>query len=122
MVRRERRTTMNAAETYKARLTEVRDLLRQLEGQLSIHARRQLARPADWGLPGDLDRIIDGLTDLIPSHTDRRCEWKHPTTCGEYAAYCMPDGRLICPEHAPESGYDPSECLDLETGLPADVD
>jgi hypothetical protein len=113
---------MNAAETYKARLTEVRDLLRQLEGQLSIHARRQHAHPADWGFPGDLDRIIDGLTDLKPVHTDRRCEWKQPKTCGEYAIVCLPDGRLLCHDHAPEGDALPSECLDLETGRPYDDD
>jgi hypothetical protein len=113
---------MNAAESYSARLTEVRDLIRRLERSIAIHVRRQNARPGDWGFVGDLSHIADHLREIMPSHQDRRCEWKHPTTCGEYAAYCMPDGRLICPEHAPESGYDPSECLDLETGLPADVD
>lgn len=113
---------MNAAESYSARLTEVRDLIRRLERSIAIHARRQNGRPGDWGFPGDLASIAEGLRQITPRHTDRRCEWKHPTTCGEYAAYCMPDGRLICPDHAPESGYDPSECLDLETGLPADVD
>ena len=111
-----------AAETYRARLAEVRDLIRRLEGQITIHERRQSARPGDCGFAGDLGHIAERLREITPSHTDRRCEWKHPTTCGEYAAYCMPDGRSVCPEHAPESGFDPSECLDLETGLPADQD
>jgi hypothetical protein len=113
---------VNAATSYSARLTEVRDLVRRLERSIAIHVRRQNAHSEDWGFVGDLAHIADHLRDIIPSHTDRRCDWKHPTTCGESAAYCMPDGRLICPAHAPESGYDPCECLDLETGLPADVD
>ena len=108
---------------YSARLTEVRDLLRRLEGSIAIHVRRQTARPGDWGFVGDLSHIAERLRAIIPNHQDRRCEVKtDQKPCGEYAAYCMPDGRLICPEHAPESGYDPSECLDLETGRAADAD
>jgi hypothetical protein len=112
----------SAADTYRTRLAEIRDLIQKLEGQLAIHERRQAARPADWGFPGDLDRIIDGLTDLIPNHRDRRCEWKHPKTCGEYAFVCLPDGRLLCHDHAPESDCLPSECLDVSTGRPCDED
>lgn len=111
-----------AADTYRARIAEVRDLIQKFQRQLVIHERRQSARPLDWGFPGDLGHIADRLRDLMPTHSDRRCEWKHPTTCGEHAWLCLPDGRLVCPDHAPESGFDPSECLDVETGMPADAD
>jgi hypothetical protein len=113
---------MNAAETYKARLAEVRDLIRKLEGSILIHERRAAAQPGNWGFAGDLGHIAERLREITPVHTDRRCEWKHPKTCGEYAAYCLPDGQLVCHEHAPESGEDPSQCLDLDTGLAADQD
>jgi hypothetical protein len=113
---------MNAAETYRARLNEVRDLIRKLEGSLLIHERRAAAAPGNWGFPGDLGHIAERLREITPNHQDRRCEWKHPKTCGEHAAYCLPDGRLVCHEHAPESGSDPRVCLDLESGLPADQD
>jgi hypothetical protein len=96
--------------------------IRRLEGAIAIHERRQSRRSTDWGFPGDLAHITDRLRDITPSHSDRRCEWKHPKTCGQYAAYCLPDGQLICPDHAPETGFDPSECLDVETGMPADQD
>jgi hypothetical protein len=113
---------MNAAETYRTRLAEVRDLLRRLEGSLAIHERRQCARPADWGFAGDLGHIAERLRDITPSHLDRRCESRHPTTCGEYATICTPDGRLLCGEHAIESDSDPRECLDLQDGTPVDSD
>jgi hypothetical protein len=113
---------VNAAdESYRARLAEVRGLIRKLEGQLAIHERRQSARPGDWGFPGDLAHIAERLREVTPVHLDRRCEWKHPTTCGAYAAYCTSDGKLVCIDHAPETGFGPDECLDLETGKPVDV-
>jgi hypothetical protein len=113
---------MNAAQTYTARLTEVRELIRRLDGQLQIHERRQGAEPRHWGYPGDLEYIAGRLRDIRPNHSDRRCEWKHPETCGAPAVFCVPDGRLLCHDHAPESGADPRECLDVATGLPADED
>jgi hypothetical protein len=113
---------VNAAESYRMRLAEIRGMIRELEGQLSIHARRQHARQADWGFPGDLAHIAERLREIIPDHTHRRCEWKHPKTCGEYAVVCLPDGRLLCHDHAPESDALPSECLDLKTGRPYDDD
>jgi hypothetical protein len=113
---------VNADQTYRTRLTEIRDLMRRLDGQLAIHARRQTARPADWGFPGDLAHIAERLREITPVHTDRRCEWKHPKTCGEYAVVCLPDGRLLCHDHAPEGDALPSECLDLESGRPYDSD
>jgi hypothetical protein len=113
---------VNAAETYKTRLRDVRELIRRLDRQLTIHERRHSAQPGNWGFAGDLDHIASHLLEAIPNHLDRRCEWKHPRTCGEYAWVCLPDGRLVCHEHAPGSGFDPRDCLDLETGLPADED
>jgi hypothetical protein len=113
---------VNAAETYKARIAEVRDLIRRLEGSLRIHERRQKARPSDWGFPGDLAHIAERLREITPSHLDRRCEWKHPTNCGAYATICVPDGRLLCGEHAIESDSDPRDCLDLADGTPVDAD
>jgi hypothetical protein len=113
---------VNAADTYKARLAEVRDLLRRLEGSLAIHERRQAARPGDWGFPGDLAAIAERLRDITPVHTDRRCEWKHPRTCGSYATICTPDGRLLCGDHAIESDSDPRDCLDVGDGTPVDSD
>jgi hypothetical protein len=112
----------SAAETYKARLTEVRHLIRRLEGSLLIHERRQAAGSADWGFPGDLGHIADRLREITPVHTDRRCEWKHPTTCGAYATICVPDGRLLCGDHAIESDSDPREALDVQDGTPVDSD
>ena len=56
---------MNAAESYSARLAEVRDLIRRLEGSLAIHERRQSARPGDWGFPGDLAHIAERLREII---------------------------------------------------------
>jgi hypothetical protein len=120
--RPENDTMTAAAENYRTRLAQVRTLIERLQRQLVIHERRQSARPLDRGFAGDLQHIAERLRDLIPRHTDRRCEWKIPKTCGEYAAYCTPDGRLVCHDHAPEAGFDPSECLDVETGLPADED
>jgi hypothetical protein len=117
---------MNAASAYRARLAEIRDLIRRLEGSLTIHERRQAARPSDWGFPGDLGHIAERLQDLIPVHTDRRCEWKHPRTtmygCGLGATICTPDGRLLCGDHAIESDSDPRDCLDLADGTPVDSD
>ena len=110
----------SADQTYRTRLAEVRDLIHRLEGQITIHARRAKADPGNWGFAGDLGHIAERLRDITPSHLDRRCEWKHPTTCGEYATYCLPDGMLVCNDHAPESGFGPDECLDLETGQPVD--
>jgi hypothetical protein len=112
----------SAAETYRARLTEVRDLIRKLEGSLLIHERRQAGQPGHWGFAGDLAHIAESLRDITPVHTDRRCEWKHPTTCGAYATICIADGRLLCGEHAIESDSDPRECLDLVDGSPVDPD
>jgi hypothetical protein len=111
-----------AAETYRARLAEVRDLIRKLEGSLLIHERRASAQPANWGFAGDLGHIAERLREITPVHTDRRCDWKHPTTCGSYATICTPDGRLLCGEHAIESDSDPRECLDLQDGTPVDSD
>ena len=113
---------MTAAETYKARLAEVRDLIRRLEGSLAIHERRAKAQPTNWGYAGDLGHIADRLRDITPSHLDRRCEWKQPTTCGAYATICVPDGRLLCGDHAIESDSDPRDCLDLADGTPVDSD
>ena len=70
--------TMNAAASYSARLTEVRDLIRRLEGSIAIHVRRQNARPGDWGFVGDLSHIADHLREITPNHQDRRCEVKTP--------------------------------------------
>ena len=116
----------SADNTYQERLAEVRGLIESLGRQLRIHERRQAANPNDWGFPGDLTHIADRLREITPQHGDRRCGWKHPKTtmygCGHNAAYCTPDGRLVCFEHAPESGFGPDECLDIETGLPADDD
>jgi hypothetical protein len=113
--------TTTAAEAYRKRIFEVRDLIRRLEGSLTIHERRHSARPADWGFPGDLGHIAEALRKITPSHTDRRCELKvGAVTCGEYADVCLPDGRLVCIEHAPETGADPSECLSLVDGSPVD--
>lgn len=113
---------MNAAETYKARLAEVRDLIRRLEGSLAIHERRQSARPDDWGFAGDLGHIAERLREMTPVHTDRRCEWKHSRTCGAYATICVTDGRFLCSDHAIESDSDPRDCLDLADGTPVDTD
>jgi hypothetical protein len=111
-----------AAETYRNRLAEVRALLRRFEGALAIHERRQSARPSDWGFAGDLGHIAEGLREITPTHTDRRCEWKAAKTCGAYATICVPDGRLLCGNHAVESDSDPRECLDLADGTPVDSD
>jgi hypothetical protein len=115
-----------AADTYAARLAEVRDLIRRLEGSLLIHERRHQARPNDWGFAGDLAHVAGRLRDITPVHTDRRCEWKHPKTtmygCGHVATICTPDGRLLCGEHAIESDSDPRDCLDLQDGTPVDSD
>lgn len=112
----------SAAETYRARLAEVRELIRRLDGALRIHERRQSARPNDWGFPGDLGSIAERLRELIPTHTDRRCEWKHPRSCGAHAVFCLPDGRLVCGDHAIESDTDPRDCLDVTDGTPIDQD
>jgi hypothetical protein len=120
--RRTNVTTNDAATTYRTRLAEVRDLIRKLEGALLIHERRANAQPGNWGFAGDLAPVADRLREITPRHTDRRCEWKHPKTCGEYAAYCLPDGRLLCGEHAIESDSDPCDCLDLVDGTPVDQD
>ena len=112
-----------AADTYRRRLFEVQHLIRRLQGSLAIHERRQSARPDDWGFSGDLAHIAERLREMIPSHLDRRCEWKGgPKACGDYASVCLPDGRLVCIGHAPESDADPSECLDLVDGTPVDQD
>jgi hypothetical protein len=113
---------VNAAETYKARLAEVRDLIRRLGGQLAIHERRAKANPGNWGFAGDLASIAERLCEIMPVLTDRRCEWKHPKTCAEYATICVPDGRLLCGDHAIESDSDPRDCLDLADGTPVDSD
>jgi hypothetical protein len=34
------------------------------------------------------------------AHRDRRCEWKYPRTCGEYAVRETLDGRFLCAAHA----------------------
>ena len=111
-----------AAETYRTRLAEVHDLIHRLQGSLTIHERRQRARPGDWGFAGDLAHIAERLRDITPTHTDRRCERRHPTTCGNYATICVPDGRLLCGEHAIESDADPRKCLDVADGTPVDSD
>jgi hypothetical protein len=116
------RIMTSAADTYRARLAEVRDLIRRFEGSLAIHGRRQAARPADWGFPGDLAHIAEQLKVITPSHQDRRREWKHPKACGNYATICTPDGRLLCGEHAIESDSDPRDCLDVTDGSPVDED
>jgi hypothetical protein len=113
---------VNAAETYAQRLVEVRDLIRRLEGQLAIHERRAAAQPGNWGFAGDLGHIAERIREITPVHTDRRCEWKHPTTCGGYATICVPDGRLLCGDHAIESDSDPRDCLDVADGTPVDQD
>jgi hypothetical protein len=115
-------TNTNAAETYKTRLAEVRGLIGKLEGQLLIHERRQSAQPGNWGFGGDLTHIAERLREITPVHTDRRCEWKHPKTCGAYATICVPDGQLLCGDHAIESDSDPRDCLDLTDGTPDDPD
>lgn len=109
-----------AADLYAARFNQIQDAIVRLQGQLEIHRRRAAARPGDWGFAGDLERISTGLHEITPDHMNRRCEWKHPKTCGEYAAYCTPTGMLVCGLHAPQTDNDPSECLDLQTGRPAD--
>jgi hypothetical protein len=117
------RVMTTAAETYRTRLADVRNLIRRLEGSLLIHERRQTARPDQWGFAGDLGHIAERLREIIASPLDRRCERKGgPMVCGEYALVCLPDGRLVCMGHAPESGADPSECLDLADGTPVDQD
>jgi hypothetical protein len=112
-----------AAETYRARLAEVFELIRKLNGSLHIHERRAKAQPNNWGFPGDLAHIAERLREITPTHLDRRCEWKGgPKSCGEYATICIPDGQLLCGEHAIESDSDPCECLDLVDGTPVDSD
>jgi hypothetical protein len=115
-------TSADADQTYKTRIAEVRDLLRKLEGQIAIHERRQAAQPANWGFAGDLAAIAERLREITPVHTDRRCEWRHPKTCGAYATICVPDGRLLCGDHAIESDSDPRDCLDVIDGTPVDED
>ena len=112
----------SAAETYRARLHEVRELIRRLNGAIYIHERRQSAQPGNWGFAGDLAHIAERLREITPNHTDRRCEWKHPRACGAYATICTPDGRLLCGEHAILSDSDPRECLDVTDGTPVDSD
>ena len=108
-----------ANETYRTHLAEVRHLIGMLGRQVTIHERRQAAQPDDWGFPGDLRRIIEGLREITPVHLDSTCDWKG---CEESAFVCLPDGRMACHGHAPESEFGPDECLDLVTGMPADTD
>jgi hypothetical protein len=116
----------SAAETYRARLGEVFELIRKLNGSLYIHERRAKARPDDWGFAGDLTHLAERLKEITPNHLDRRCEWRHPKTttygCGHAATICTPDGRLLCGDHAIESDSDPRDCLDVTDGTPVDSD
>ncbi len=41
-------------------------------------------------------------TEPVP--TDRRCEWKYPRTCGEYASGRRSDGLLLCAGHMTACG------------------
>ena len=115
-------TPGSADEAYRAKRALVLGQIELLKRMLTIHDRLESARPRDWGFAGDLGRISELLAETIPSFEDRRCQWKHPTTCGEYASVCMPDGTLSCWKHAPGGGYDPTECLDLRTGFSVDDD
>ena len=109
-----RRSHDHAAETYRARLAEVRDLIRRLEGSLAIHERRQSARPDDWGFPGDLGahRRAPPRDHPEPHRPPVRVEAPDDLRRVRGATAC-PTAGCVCPEHAPESGFDPSECLDL---------
>ena len=114
---------MNAAETYRARLAEVRDLIRRARrvardpraaaeraaGRLGLRGRprpHRRAPPGDHAEPHRPPVRVEAPDDLRRVRDLSAC----------------PTGGCVCRDHAPESGFDPSECLDLADGMPADAD
>jgi hypothetical protein len=69
------RVMKGANDIYRERLAEVGELIETLGRQLTIHERRQRARPGDWGFVGDLGAIADRLReiDLLRESGHRLC-------------------------------------------------
>ena len=58
-------TTTNAADAYRAARERIDRQIGQINHLVRAHAERQSKTPADWGYPGDLDRVIDALGEAI---------------------------------------------------------
>jgi len=59
----ERKTT--AAETYRARRSDVDKLLDMLREEVAHHAEYAATEPRDWGFAGDLGHVRDVLVEAL---------------------------------------------------------
>ena len=58
-------TTKTAEVTYEERHQEIAEQLKSIGEALDAHKERHQARPADWGLVGDLGHVKELLGELL---------------------------------------------------------
>ncbi len=57
-------TEITALDEYRARGTDIKQLLMELARQLEAHEQKFRAKPKDWGFPGDLGHVREELENL----------------------------------------------------------
>lgn len=73
--RMQRQMRQTAAERYADHRKDIGALLDLVGEELRVHAERAAAEPEDWGYPGTLGHIREGLKGILKSLLIGRYEW-----------------------------------------------
>jgi len=60
-------TNETASQAYAKRRSDIARLIDVLQMELDAHAKRAALAEKHWGYPGDLDRIREGMIELVMS-------------------------------------------------------
>jgi hypothetical protein len=58
-------TNQTAKQAYAKRSADIARLIDVLQMELDAHAKRAALAESNWGYPGDLGRVRDGLIELV---------------------------------------------------------